>query len=73
MDAETTVAARREVFVRTLVDEGLVDLARLVDMAGTPRTVAVAAARPEDARRPVGVGPAEAVSTRASSARAARS
>jgi anti-anti-sigma factor len=48
MDAETTVAARREVFLRALVDEGLVDLTRLVDMAGTPRTVAVASARPED-------------------------
>ena len=49
MDTETSVAARRDVFVRTLVDEGFVDLARLVDMVGTPRTVAVAATRPEDA------------------------
>lgn len=49
MDAETTVAARRDVIVRTLVDEGFVDLARLVDMTDTPRTVAVAAARPGDA------------------------
>ena len=49
MDTETSVAARRDVFVRTLVDEGFVDLARLVDMADTPRTVAVAATRPEDA------------------------
>jgi PAS domain S-box-containing protein len=49
MDTETSVAARRDVIVRTLVDEGYVDLARLVDMAGTPRTVAVAARRPEDA------------------------
>ena len=48
MDAETTVAARRDVFLRTLVDEGLVDLARLVDVAGTARTVAVAATRPDD-------------------------
>ena len=57
MDAETTVAARREVFLRALVDEGLVDLARLVDMAGHPRTVAVAAARPEDAQVMWGLDP----------------
>ena len=51
MDNETTVAARRDVFLRALVQEGLVDLARLVDMAtGAPRTVAVAAARPADER-----------------------
>ncbi|MGH3566982.1 MAG: GAF domain-containing protein [Pseudonocardia sp.] len=32
MDRETTVQARREVLVRTLVDEGVVDLARLVEI-----------------------------------------
>jgi anti-anti-sigma factor len=51
MDAETTVPGRREVLVRALVDEGLADVARLVDMAGgTPRSVAVAAATAEDER-----------------------
>ncbi len=51
MDNETTVAARRDVLLGALVQEGLVDLARLVDMAtGAPRTVAVAAARPADER-----------------------
>ena len=60
-----------QVLVRTLVDEGLVDLARLVDIApGTPRTVAVAAARPEDDARPAGGWTRRAGSTRASSWRA---
>ncbi len=58
MDAETTVPARREVLVRALVDEGLVDMARLVDIArGAPRTVAVAAARSEDAQIMLGLDP----------------
>ncbi len=49
MDAETTVTGRRDVLVRALVDEGLVDMARLVDVSpGTPKTVAVAAALPAD-------------------------
>ncbi|HEY0816196.1 MAG TPA: SpoIIE family protein phosphatase, partial [Pseudonocardia sp.] len=49
MDAETTVPGRRDVLVRALVDEGLADMARLVDVAlGAPRTVAVAAANAED-------------------------
>ncbi len=49
MDNETTVSARREVLLRALVGEGLVDVARLVDIGpGGSRTVAVAAVRPED-------------------------
>jgi anti-anti-sigma factor len=49
MDAETTVPGRRDVLVRALVSEGLVDMARLVDISlGRPQTVAVAAARAED-------------------------
>lgn len=49
MDAETTVPGRRDVLVRALVDEGLVDMARLVDVSvGPPQAVAVAAARAED-------------------------
>ena len=51
MDAETTVPARRDVLVRALVREGLVDVARLVDLAGgVPRSVALAAATVEDER-----------------------
>ncbi len=49
MDAETTEPGRRDVLVRSLVSEGLVDMARLVDVSqGRPQTVAVAAARAED-------------------------
>ncbi|MEU7817743.1 SpoIIE family protein phosphatase [Pseudonocardia sp. NPDC049154] len=45
MDRERTVAARREVLVRALVDEGVADLARLivVDDTGASRVVALAA------------------------------
>ncbi|GAA4706523.1 hypothetical protein GCM10023215_53720 [Pseudonocardia yuanmonensis] len=45
MDRESSVAGRREVLVRALVDEGVADLARLivVDDGGEPRVVAVAA------------------------------
>ena len=49
MDAETTVAARRDVLLRALVREGLVEMCRLLEMGpGGARTVAVATARPED-------------------------
>jgi anti-anti-sigma factor len=45
MERESTVAGRREVLVRALVDEGVADLARLivVDDAGTARVAALAA------------------------------
>jgi anti-anti-sigma factor len=45
LDRESTVAGRREVLVRALVDEGVADLARLivVDDRGAPRVAALAA------------------------------
>ena len=72
MDTETSVAARRDVFVRTLVDEGFVDLARLVDM-GARR--APSPSPPPAPRTPTSCGGStrRGASTRASSARAAHS
>ncbi|MCE0762618.1 SpoIIE family protein phosphatase [Pseudonocardia kujensis] len=50
LEREGTVAARRQVLVRALVDEGVADLVRLivVDESGAPRVVALAA---RDAKR----------------------
>ena len=70
MDSETTVAARRDVLLRALVREGLVEMCRLLEMGpGGPRTVAVATARPRTSRS-CGSSTRLAASTSASSSRA---
>jgi PAS domain S-box-containing protein len=47
LDRETTVAGRRATLVRTIVDEGLADLARFVEIDGSSGVHAIAAGTPQ--------------------------